>query len=252
MPLIPYPDIPAYPGVPPLVRAANIPPQIQLGLGEIQTLLAAASQSPNQWGIFDLQGNQLGAVGGNSNSLFQAIVNSAKTSLLNALGQAGGSGSATVLSTNSVETSRETRVSDFPVEAGQFATYNKVQLPGETSVVLVLGGSQADRSAFLNQIDVAIQTLTQYFVVTPEAVYGPATVERYNMIRRADRGATLLAVEVVLKEIRQVSASFSTVQTPINQPQNPAATPQSNSGLVQPQAPPQSVLKSIHDALGVN
>lgn len=252
MPLIPYPDVPSYPGVPALVRSANIPPQIQLALGEISTVLAAAAQSPFQWGIFDLQGNQLGAVGGNSNSLFQAIVNSAKTSLLNALGQAGGSGSATVLSTNSVEASRETRVSDFPVEAGQFATYNKVQLPGETSVVLVLGGSQSDRSSFLNQIDVAIQTTTQYFVVTPETVYGPATVERYNLIRRADRGATLLAVEVVLKEIRQVSASFSTVQTPINQPQNPASTPQTNSGLVQPQAPPQSVLKALHDALGVN
>lgn len=252
MPNIPYPDVPAYPGVPALVRSADIPPQIILALGEISSILASAAQSPFQWGIFDLEGNQLGSVGNESNGLFQAIVDSARSSLLNGIGLIGGSGSRTVLSTNSVEAGRETRVSDFPVEAGQFASYNKVQLPGETSVVLVLGGSQADRSAFLNQIDVAIQTLTQYFVVTPEAVYGPATVERYNLIRRAERGATLIAVELSMKEIREVSAAFSTVQTPINQPQNPAATPQTNSGLVQPQPPPQSVLKAMMNALGVN
>ena len=252
MPLIPYPDVPSYPGVPALVRSANIPPQIQLALGEISTILASAMENSSQWGIYDLDGNQLGAVGGNSNSLFQAIINSERSSLLNALGQAGGSGSATVLSTNSVEVNRETRVSDFPVEAGSFASYNKVQLPTGNSVVLVLGGNSGDRTAFLNQIDQAIESLTQYFIITPESVYGPSTIERYNLIRRADRGATLLAVEIVLKEIREVSAAFSTVQTPINQPQNPAATPQSNSGLVQPQAPPQSVLKSTFNALGVN
>ncbi len=69
----------------------------------------------------------------------------------------------------------------------------------------------------------------------------------------------MLVVEISLKEIRQVSAAYSTVQTPINAPQNPAATPQSNSGLVQSTAPQQSVLKSaaaewpaLANMLGVN
>lgn len=252
MPNIPFPDVPSYPGVPALVRSANVPPQIQLALGELSTILASAMQSPFQWGIFDSQGNQLGMVGGGSNSLFQAIINSAATSALNFLGLAGGSGSRTVLSTNAFEFTKETRISDFLVERGSFASYNKVLLPANPTVTLVLGGSGSDRTSFLNQINAACESLELYSVVTPEVTYFNYSIERYSLIRRAERGATLLAVELVLKEIRQVSAAFSTVETPINQPQNPAATPQSNSGLVQPQAPPQSVLKSIANALGVN
>jgi hypothetical protein len=230
MPLIPFPDVPEYPGVPALVRGANIPPQIQLGLGEIQTALASAMQSPFQWGIFDTNGNQLGLLGGDANSLFQAVVLSM---------------SGPTLSTNAVEFTKETRISDFPIEQGSFANYNKVQLPAEPVVTLVLGGSVADRTIFLNLINAACNSTDLYSVVTPEVTYVNYSLERYNLVRRADRGATLIIVELVLKEIRQVSAAYSNVQTPINEPQNPAATPQTNSGLVQPQAPPQSVLKSV-------
>lgn len=226
MPLYPYPDIPFYPGVPALVRSANIPPGIQIALGEIQGFLAVAMQQTQQWGIFDLKGNQLGLTA-QSNNLAKFFF--------------GGP----TLSTNSVEYNQETRIADFPVEPNGFASYNKVITPACPVVTLMLGGNQSERSEFLNQIDAACASTDLYFVVTPETVYGPVSLERYNLVRRAERGATLLLVEIALKEIREVAATFATIQTPINTPQNPAATPQASSGLVQPQAPPQSVLKSL-------
>jgi hypothetical protein len=235
MPNIPFPDVPAYPGVPALVRSANIPPQIQLALGEVQTLLASVMQSPFQWGIFDAEGNQLGLLE-SSNGLFQSIIQGI---------------SNPTLSTNSLEFNKETKISDFPVEPNGFASYNKVLLPSTPTVVLILGGSASDRTTFLNLLNAACESTDLYSIVTPEIVYANYSLERTNMVRRADGGATLIAVEIVLKEIRQVSAAYSTVQTPINQPQNPAATPQTNSGLVQPQAPDQSVLKSVASSLGV-
>lgn len=230
MPNILYPDIPFYPGVPALVRAANVPPGIQIALGEIQTFLASALQQSQQWGIYDSKGNQLGLTtksNGLANSIVRAIF--------------GGP----ILSTNAFEFSQDTRVSDFPVEPNGFASYNKVILPFCPVVTLALGGSQSDRSIFLNAIDAACLSTDLYFVLTPETVYGPVSLVRYNLVRRAERGATLLLVEIETKEIREVAASYSTVKTPINVPQNPAATPQINSGIVQPQAPPQSVLKSL-------
>jgi hypothetical protein len=232
MPNIPFPDVPIYPGVPPLVRGVNIPIGIEVGLGEVQTLLASAMNSPFQWGIFDSQGNQLGLIPG-SNGLFKSIIDSI-------IGQ----GSPT-LSTNTFEFTAPTKISDFPVERDSFATYNKVVLPAEPTVTLVLGGSATDRTTFLNQIETARKSTDLYSVVTPEVTYLNYAIERYNLVRRADRGATLLSVEITLMEVREVSAQFAVVQTPIVQPQSVAATPQSNSGLVQPQAPPQSVLRSI-------
>ena len=231
MPNIPFPNVPPYPGVPQLVRSLNIPPAIQVSLGIVQSLLASAVNNPTQWGIFDANGNQLGLLP-NGNSLFQSIA-----SLV--------TGGGPILSNNSTEFMRETRISDFPVEMASFASYNKVQLPANPTVTLALSGSESDRTAFLNSINAACVGTDLYSVVTPEVTYYNYSVERYNYVRRAERGASMLVVEISLKEIRQVSAAYSTVQTPISTPQNPAATPQSNSGLVQPAAPPQSVLKSL-------
>lgn len=235
MPTIPFPDVPAYPGVPALVRGANIPPAIQVDLGEVQTLLAAAVQSGTLWGIFDSQGNQLG-IQLQGNGLFQSIIQQI----------AGGAGP--ILSTSSLEYDKETIVSDFPIEEGSFANYNKVERPGSPKVVLVLSGSKSDTTAFLNAINAACTDTELYSVVTPEVVYYNYSVSRYNYRRTSTQGASMVTVEISLIEIRQVSAQFSSVQTPINLPQNPDATPQTNSGAVQPQTPPQSTLKAIYNS----
>ncbi len=235
MPLYPYPDIPPLPGVPPLPRSIDVPPAVGLVFGEVASILLNALQSPAQWGIIDQNGNVLGG-GEQSLSLIQSI-------------QAQMTGTqGPILSFNALEYVKETRISDFPIEQGSFASFNKVELPGNSTVTLALAGSVSDRSSFLNAIDAACTSTNLFFVVTPETAYGPVSLERYNYSRRSERGATLLMVEISCKEIREVSAVYSTVVTPINQPQNPDAVPQSVTGLVQGTAPDQSTLKSIYNA----
>ncbi len=233
MPNIPFPDVPPYSGVPALVRSGAIPPEIQISLGLVQSLLTNALQSAPKWGIFDSNGNQLG-LATQGNSLLQTII------------QAIAAGP--ILSNVSTEFVKETRISDFPVEMGSFASYNKVEVPANPIVTLALSGSATDRTTFLNQIDTACKSTNLYSIVTPEVTYANYSIERYSYQRKQSQGATLLMVEISLKEIRQVSAAYSTIQTPINQPQNPAATPQTNSGLVQPQPPGPSTLRSIANA----
>jgi hypothetical protein len=234
MPNITYPDVPQYPGVPALVRSNFIPPEVTVNLGLVQSLLASALQSATQWGIFDSLGNQLG-INSQGSGLFKSII-----AVIS--GKAG-----PYLSTNAFEFTKETRISDFLIQKGSFANYNKVELPANPMVTLALAGTEAERTTFLNQIAVACVSTALYSVVTPEVTYYNYSLERYNYVRRAERGATLILVEISLKEIRQVSAAYSTVQTPINQPQNPAATPQTNGGSVQPAAPQQSTLKALYN-----
>jgi len=191
-------------------------------LGTIATVLLNALQQQTQWGIYDSSGNQLGSSSSGGNSLLAAVV---QTALL---------GQGPILSTNSFEFKRETRVSDFPVQDGGFASYNKVILPAEPIVRYCFTGTVADRTTFLNQLDAACQSTQLYSVVIPEATYHNYNIVDYNIIRRADSGANMLIVELHLREIRQVSVSYSITQSPINQPQNPASTSQSSSGIVQP------------------
>lgn len=230
MPLIPFPDIPAYPGVPALVRSANIPPVVTISLGLVQSILASALQSPLQWGIFDSYGNQLGADPQNL-GLGAALLS-------------GLIGSGPVLSTFDFDFVKETRISNFPLEAGSFANYNKVEMPANPIVTLALAGNEDDRAAFLNAIDAACKSTDLYMVVTPEVAYVNYSIERYRYSRKAAKGATLLVVEISLEEIREVSAAYTTA-TPIKAPKDAGAVSQVDGGKVQPTAPDQSVLKSI-------
>lgn len=235
MPNIPFPDIPEYPGVPPLLRQANSAiaaiPALAIGIGTLEGILGNALQQPVNWGIFDSLGNQLGA-SGSGNSILGALA----AQLTGAL--------SPVLSTLSFDFTREAKVSDFIIEQGSFASYNKVQNPANPVVTLAFSGSEGDRANFLNVIDAACISTDLYSVVTPEVTYVNYSFERYSISRRGDKGATLLVVEVSLKEIREVSATFTqSGAAPITDPQNAGATTPTNNGLTQPGANDSTLLK---------
>lgn len=224
MPLIPFPDVPKLPGVPALPRSPNFPTTALAGLGLLQGMLWRIFQVQTRWGIFDSKGKALG-----DPSKFTGLA---------------AAGIGATLSTGSVDYAKETKVSDFPIERGGFASYNKVEMPASPVVTLCFEGSEKERRAFLESIDAACISTELYSVVTPEATYINYSIERTNYSRRATKGATLLTVEISLKEIRQVSAAY-TKSGQINTPKDAGATPQADGGKVQAQTPAVSTLKSL-------
>lgn len=235
MALIPFPNVPKLPGVPALPRSPNFPPLLKAGLGLVQGMLWRIFQVQTRWGIWDSKGKPLG-----DPSKFTGLIG-------NAL-EAAGLGST--LSTGSVDYSKETRVSDFPIERGSFASYNKVEQPASPTVTLCLTGSEKNRRTFLEAIDKACKSTDLYSVVTPEVTYVNYSVERYDYSRRSSKGATLLIVDITLREIRQVSAQYTqSNKGQVDQPKEAGATPQADNGKVQAQTPPKSTLKSLADKL---
>lgn len=231
MPLIPFPNVPALAGVPALPRRTGLTPAARISLGILQNILLSSSRAQSQWGIFDKNGTALGDPN-------QFIGLNGK--ILNELGQ------NSRLSTGSFDYSKETRVSEFPIERGGFASYNKVETPASSVVTMCFTGSEKDRTLFLEAIDAACKSTELYSVATPEKNYINYSIESYNYQRRSDRGTTLFIVEISLKEIRQVSAAYAqSNKGQIEQPKNVSATPQVNGGKVQAQTPIASTLKSI-------
>ena len=192
-------------------------------------------QVQTQWGIWDSKGRPLG-----DPSKFTGLIGRALES----------AGIGSTLSTSSVDYSKETRVSDFPLERGGFAAYNKVETPAAPQVVLCMQGSEKNRRTFLEAIDKACKSTDLYSVVTPEVTYINYAVERYNYARHSSKGATLLIVEITLKEIREVSALYTTSNKgQVDKPKDVSATPQADNGKVQAQTPQPSTLKSIANKL---
>ncbi len=141
------------------------------------------------------------------------------------------------VSTFAFEFTRSQSISDFPLEGetpGQgspFASFNKVWQPATPSVTIAVSGVFTDLLGFLAALDNACKSTNLYDVYTPDFHYFGYSIERYSYRRTANKGATMLMVDVSLKEILQVSPTFT--NTPINSPQSPSADAQQNNGQTQ-------------------
>lgn len=239
MPLIQFPNVPQVDGVPAIARSARASVAGTVALGALSGGLWRVLQTRFRWGVYDSNGKALA-----DPSLFTGLLGDA----IGALGVLGD----TTMSTHSVEYTKEMKVSDFPVEKGSFADYNKVEMPATPTVTLCLSGTESARADFLNAIDTATKSTDLYSVVTPEVTYAGYSIDRYSYSRRQARGATLLVVELSLREIRQVESTKTTVENKqVDAPKTPGAAPTVDAGKVQPAAPKQSTLKSIFVKLGL-
>jgi hypothetical protein len=205
-----YPNVPALPGVPQLLRSALGVPANNVTLGpQVQSALFGAVAAGPTWAILDANLNPV-------------IV---PDSFLN------------------FDIRKEWKLSDYPVQQGSFASYNKVIQPFETSVRFSKGGNLSARTQFLNQIEAIEGDTNLYTVVTPEKAYPSVNVTRSEITRRGAEGAFFLCeVDVYFRQIIEVTATYSSTAADTSNAVNPTAQPDLNNGLQQasPNVPPQA------------
>jgi hypothetical protein len=212
VPLPPFPNVPNLPGVPQLARSllfqALAPPA--LGFAAEPGVLWQATQAAPVWGVFDANNNL-------------------------------------VINADSVQDfgwRQEYRVSNYQVQRGAFASYNKVALPFECSIVLTKGGSLSERNAFLAEIDAVAASLNLYKIITPEKTYLSCNVTRPELSRRGAANANYFDVELFFVQISEVEQQYSTTTAGTPSTANssvPSATPPINSGQNNPQTPTTAV-----------
>ncbi len=129
----------------------------------------------------------------------------------------------------SLEVILEAAISDYPVENGGFASYNKVIRPFDIRLAMTRGGSVEDRQAFAKAIQDAWQSTELFNVVTPEVVYLDVNVVGVRRLVESDRGVGLMMLDVALRKVRQ-TARLAFVST-----KDPAGAGSLNNGAVQTQ-----------------
>jgi hypothetical protein len=106
-----------------------------------------------------------------------------------------------------------------------------VTMPFDARVRMTKGGTDAERSSFLDAVDAAADSLNLYGVVMPDVTYENANIVNYSYQRTSTNGVGLLTVDLWLLEIRETAtAAFSNTAAPSG------ADPVSN-GSVQPVDP---------------
>lgn len=106
----------------------------------------------------------------------------------------------------------EAQASDFPVEDGSFALYNKVRRPQTVSVTLVKTGSDVARFAWLTAIQQqeALNPTTLYTLVSPQAVFVDYTIVGMSYETRPDRGQNILYLTLNFMQVPQIASSLGT------------------------------------------
>lgn len=139
-------------------------------------------------------------------------------------------GSPVVLADNvvSFDFRQQFAISDFPVERGAFASYNKVQIPFDGRFRFTTGGSDADKAAFVESIRSIIGDLNFYTIVTPIAIYPSVNLTHWDYGQTATNGVGLLSIDVWTEEVRETGVQA------MSNTQSPTAASQVNGGTVQP------------------
>lgn len=197
-----YPNVPVFPGVPPVLRA---PGATDNGTTRLTGDKSLAESANARWGIFT-------------------------------------TGGLLVLNADNVanfEYGGERRASDFPLEGGQFESYNKVAVPFDVRITLSKGGTLADRQAFLDTADGILDDLKLYNIVTPERVYKNVNCNGLRMSRTAVNGATMLTAEFMFVEIRQSATAT------VSNSRAPSGADAVSAGSPQTQPPPASTAGTV-------
>ena len=173
-----YPFVGKYAGVPALLRSgARILDTITLGLFGIGDALSQLiGEGSTGWGVFDPSGQTI----------------------------------ADYDSVHAVEYQNSSKLSNYPLEQGAFASYNKVETPFGVRVTLRCGGDLQRRAQFLAAMETARRGLLFFTVVTPEYTYQNVNFTELSVRRTTAEGAGIIIAELTGEEVRQrANAAYS-------------------------------------------
>lgn len=229
---------------------------ITLAQGAIWDYLTAE----RKWGVYYAGSTQQIILGNSkpssiSGMLGQATsVNGAK-SLLN--GQLL-SNNVYIDSVVSLNQKKGSELSNYRLETGGFATFNKVEKPRQIQIRMTKSGTEEERELFLKWLDKVGKGFNKaitkgngnnlFDIYVPEAHYINMTLVDYTIMREARSGVSIIIADCIFQEVMQVTMQYSTSKT-VNS-QNPSDLSVQNNS-VQGQPPSPNALSKLGGLVGL-
>lgn len=151
----------------------------------------------------------------------------------------------------------ESRLSQYPQEAGAFQQYNKVDTPFDVRVTMTKGGNVSDVASFLAIAESLPKAtdLNLYDVITPERTYSSVNIARISHDHKPGHGANMVTIELYLTEIRvTASAQYANTTSPtstgnLSNTKTQSGVDPKQGGTVQAQTVPASQQTTVNSAL---
>lgn len=119
-------------------------------------------------------------------------------------------------------------ISNYKLETGSFASYNKIEKPRIIPIRLVKSGSESDRQQFLMWLEEVSKTTQLFDIAMPEVSYKNLSLIDYSITRESKSGVTLIVADCVFQEVMEITFQYTNSKTnnakrPSDQPVNPLA-----------------------------
>jgi hypothetical protein len=101
---------------------------------------------------------------------------------------------------------KKNTVTEYPIEQGSFATYNKQTAPFNAGVILIKSGLNfnSDRKRFLDTLEDYCDSTKLVDIATPSKTYIGCTLGGLDYKHMPDDGADLLVVSLDIKQIKEL------------------------------------------------
>lgn len=178
----PFPLLPLVAGVPPILRSgAQIIDTLTFGVfGASDFVNSLIGSEPVMWGVFDENGDSIAE--------YDSFV--------------------------SVSYRDDSNVSDYPIENGAFAAYNKVDQPFSVRVALTCGGDVDRRNSFQNALTRARRSLDLFTVLCEDGQFDNCNLIAVDWERRQEQGAHRIIAMCEFQEVRvRGTTAFNTPQS---------------------------------------
>lgn len=228
MPRYPYPNVPQAPGVPQVNRGiGGAGPSAQvagvLALGR----LLLSTLSPPVWGIF------LDTTDTDAEELRLANATRPADDQLSDILSATPEPVVKPDSFREFNYKNDFNVTDAPTEGGHFASYNKVGNPFEIGLRLTKGGTLAERTKFLDDVEKISKTTVLYKIITPERTYIRCNIVSFEVRRKEAKGAYFLGeCDITFREIRAVTTASTNDGLLTETAKQASAAPTKSRGVV--------------------
>jgi hypothetical protein len=134
----------------------------------------------------------------------------------------------------SIDYTNTANISNYPIEQGGFAAYNKVQNPRSWMITINKGGSKTDLQSFIDTLEDMQASLDLYTILTPNKIFINANIEQITYRRDAQNGAGMISAQIHFVEIKQAQASYSAPgKASAKNTKSPTSQAQQNNGQVQ-------------------
>lgn len=178
-----------------------------------------------KWGVFYRKtGKPINL--GKKSSILEQVKNGAGTTQL--INNALNSNENRIDSVLALNVRKGSDISNYKLETGSFASYNKIEKPRIIPIRLVKSGTESDRQQFLMWLEKVSKTTQLFDISMPEVSYKNLSLIDYSITRESKSGVTLIVADCVFQEVMEITFQYTNSKTnnakrPSDQPVNPLA-----------------------------